>query len=229
MLIVPVIDIREGVAVRAVAGRRDDYRPLRTRFASTSAAERVARGFRTLHPFTTLYIADLDAIEGRGDNRTAIDAVAEALPDVDLWVDAGRARVEAMRSAARRVRVVGSESLADDAAAALRCQPPPILSLDFRDDAFLGPPALLSSSDLWPQRLIVMTLARVGMREGPAFSLLGDIIARAGDRSVFAAGGVRGVEDLVSLRACGAAGALVSTALHEGRLTAKDLARLDAL
>jgi phosphoribosylformimino-5-aminoimidazole carboxamide ribotide isomerase len=56
---------------------------------------------------------------------------------------------------------------------------------------------------------------------------LSEIIARAGVRDVYGAGGVRTTEDLVALKATGAAGVLVSSALHDGGLTADALAAFE--
>jgi uncharacterized protein related to proFAR isomerase len=125
--------------------------------------------------------------------------------------------------------VLGSESLSsldDYEHARGRAGPNAPLSLDFRGDAFVGPPELLAEACLWPNRIIVMTLARVGSGEGPDLARLGDIIARAGSRAVFAAGGVRHADDLKALRDLGVAGALVATALHQGRIVPRDLATL---
>jgi phosphoribosylformimino-5-aminoimidazole carboxamide ribotide isomerase len=71
--------------------------------------------------------------------------------------------------------------------------------------------------------LIVMTLARVGTGGGPDLAKIGGIVRRAGDRRVYAAGGVRGLPDLLALRDIGAAGALVATALHRGQIKTGDL------
>ena len=54
---------------------------------------------------------------------------------------------------------------------------------------------------------------------------LAALLERAGARAVFAAGGVRGEDDLARLRAIGVAGVLVATALHDGRLSAAAVAR----
>jgi phosphoribosylformimino-5-aminoimidazole carboxamide ribotide isomerase len=99
-----------------------------------------------------------------------------------------------------------------------------LLSLDFRGDAFLGPARLLASAGTWPHRVIVMTLARVGTGGGPDFTRLDEIIGRAGpSRQVYAAGGVRNMDDLKRLRDLGVAGALVATALHTGQIKTGDL------
>ena len=229
MLIVPVLDLKGGVVVRAHLGQRDRYRPIETPLSPTSAPVDVARGLLAVHPFETIYVADLDAITGRGDNDAALVQLRAAFPQVTLWVDNGIADVEraaAWLSAGLGHLVIGSETqrgpllvqhLAGDARVAL--------SLDFRGEAFQGPATLLEPSR-WPQRVIVMTLARVGSDAGPDLARLAGISAMADGRSVYAAGGVRDPRDLAVLKQRGIAGALVATALHDGRLTAANLAAL---
>jgi phosphoribosylformimino-5-aminoimidazole carboxamide ribotide isomerase len=79
-------------------------------------------------------------------------------------------------------------------------------------------------TDVWPADVIVMTLTRVGADAGPDIALARDIAARAGlGRRVFAAGGVRNVDDLKRLADAGIAGALVATALHTGQIKTGDL------
>lgn len=231
MRIIPVIDIRNGAVVRAVAGRRADYRPLVSRLTAAVTPVETARDLMAFYPFDTLYIADLDAIEGRGDNRSAIRAIGDCFPDLELWVDPGlRYASEASHwRDQRKLRLVaGSESLASmDELRALNASDDCILSLDFQDANFLGDPALLETSALWPSRVIAMTLARVGGGAGPDIVQLSEIIARAGARDVYGAGGVRSTADLITLKAAGAAGVLVSSALHDGGLTAEALAAFE--
>jgi HisA/HisF family protein len=229
MHIIPVLDLQGGVVVRARMGQRDQYRPIETPLAPTSAPLDVARGLLSIHPFTTLYVADLDAIVGRGDNDAALSRLRAAFPDVTLWVDNGIADVD--RAAAWLATglghlVVGSETQANATLASRLVGDARVaLSLDFRGDAFQGPAALLDPA-VWPKRVIVMTLARVGSGAGPDLARLAEISALAGGRSVYAAGGVRNAEDLALLKRNGIAGALVATSLHDGRLTAASLARL---
>jgi phosphoribosylformimino-5-aminoimidazole carboxamide ribotide isomerase len=72
-----------------------------------------------------------------------------------------------------------------------------------------------------------MTLARVGSGAGPDFDRLAEIRAAAPDRALYAAGGVRGADDLAALNRLGVGGALVASALHDGSLTGADLAKLE--
>jgi uncharacterized protein related to proFAR isomerase len=225
MDVIPVIDVRHGVAVHARQGQRDQYRPLETRLAQGSDPVAVARGFLSLFQFPAIYVADLDGIEGRGRDERLAARLTAALPGVEFWIDAGSS-TGAVVSSAGRLAVIGSESLAGDAALKALHDAAPgrfALSLDFRGESFVGPPALLDDAALWPECVIVMTLARVGAGEGPDLQRLAAIVARAGTRRVYAAGGVRHLADLEALCDAGAAGALVATALHARTITAGDL------
>ena len=221
MQVIPVLDLIEGRVVRAKMGDRDAYRPIETPLSATADPVDVARGLMRLGAFTTLYIADLDAIRGRGDNFAALARLREALPYVELWIDNGAATSTAVEAAERfGASVLGTESQCDTTLVAARRDA--LLSLDFRGEAFQGPPELLSRTELWPERVIVMTLHRVGGGAGPDFERLAAIRARAGGRQIYAAGGVRDAADLTALKAVGAAGVLVASALHDGRIARAD-------
>ncbi len=99
-----------------------------------------------------------------------------------------------------------------------------ILSLDFDSQGFRGPSELLEAAGLWPDTLIVMTLDRVGEAQGPDFDRLREIIARAENRRVIAAGGVRHMADIDALADAGAAGVLIASALHDKRIGQKEIA-----
>jgi phosphoribosylformimino-5-aminoimidazole carboxamide ribotide isomerase len=228
--IIPVLDLKGGEVVRAQMGQRDSYKPIVTLLSASSDAVAVAEGLRTLFPFPTFYIADLDAIEGRAPNAATL-ARLRAMPGApELWVDAGIADGQTLTSALDEPSlcpVLGSESQHDvSLLRRFRDHPALILSLDFFGDGFRGPQPFLDQPDLWPGKVIVMTLASVGAAAGPDFARLEEIKRKAGNRSVIAAGGVRGETDIRALSSLGIAAALVATSLHNGTLTAGQLASL---
>jgi HisA/HisF family protein len=222
MEIVPVIDVRMGVAVRAVAGDRENYCPLATPHGAGAEPIAVTKGLVGLFPFRTIYVADLDGIEGRGANRPLIERLAASFPGVDVWVDDGTTVPD---KSLPRTPVIGTESLTSSQS--LSCGEmqgaPYVLSLDFRDGKFQGPREVLENPGAWPERVIVMTLHCVGRQMGPDLETLSGIAKRSQGRRIYAAGGVRGRDDMRALRDAGAAGALLSTALHAGKLKAGDL------
>ncbi|MET0407714.1 MAG: HisA/HisF-related TIM barrel protein [Hyphomicrobium sp.] len=230
MDVIPVIDVAHGQVVRAMKGERSAYRPIETPLApSSSKPADVALGLRRLFPFDKLYLADLDGIEGRGRNTHIVPSLSQVLPRAEIWIDAGTGS----RSAARTVLaapvatvVVGSESIETVRSwqdIASEAPQRTVLSLDFRHGEFIGPEAMLSDTSLWPSRVIVMTLDRVGANDGPDVGRLENIIARADGRRIYAAGGVRDRSDLDEIRKIGVAGALIASALHSGKISADDL------
>ena len=227
--VIPVLDLKGGAVVHARHGSRRFYAPVVTPLAQTSAPLDVAAGFMTIYPFRTIYAADLDRIESRGGNDQSLDALTTAFPDVAFWADAGVRDAEEARSWLARYKrahlVLGSESLnSPRVLTELAAKHRIVLSLDYRGDSFLGPKGLCDAPRLWPARVIVMTLARVGADSGPDFDRLAEIRRRAPDVMLYAAGGLRGAADLMRLQQAGIRGVLVASALHDGRLTGADIA-----
>jgi phosphoribosylformimino-5-aminoimidazole carboxamide ribotide isomerase len=230
MDVIPVLDLKGGVVVHARMGMRSEYRPIDTPLAPSSRPLDVARGLLSIHPFTAFYIADLDAIERRADNDAVLMELKKAFPNLVFWVDNGVAdldRAKRWLDAGIGCLVIGSETQRNgELIRHFQHDERVVLSLDFRGDAFMGPAALLGDADAWPADIIVMTLARVGSAGGPDMARLAVIKARAPDKRIYAAGGVRGADDLAALADAGISGALVATCLHNGTLTGAQIARL---
>src|SRR5262245_44489423 len=88
--ILGVLDVKGGVVVRGVGGRRAEYRPLPGAPSPLEAARTM--GVREV------YLADLDAIEGAAPALAVYRSLAS---EFRLWVDAG------VRTAADRARLSG--------------------------------------------------------------------------------------------------------------------------
>jgi phosphoribosylformimino-5-aminoimidazole carboxamide ribotide isomerase len=254
MRIVPVIDLLGAQAVHARRGDRASYRPVQSALVAGSDPVDVAGALlaaahqaqqalgATVTPgdaMPCLYVADLDALQGRGVQHAAVAALLAGLPGVQLWLDAGFADPDAAHDLINRLGepgqrlrpVYASEALPSRAALA-RCtrlddaghmpRPGAILSLDRRGSEQLDPAGCWQVPELWPDDLIVMTLERVGAGSGPALDTLTDVAARARAAGraprLWGAGGVRDLADLRQAAAAGASGWLIATALHEGRL-----------
>lgn len=210
-----------GQVVHAYAGRRDEYRPLKSMLCKSSQPEAVVEGLLALYPFRRMYIADLDAILGRGEHKRVLGVLRRTYPDLEFWVDGGFSDVvaaQAWQAAGLGRPVLGSESLAIHPGS--RAFPKKgVLSLDFRGEDFLGPSALMLEAERWPQDVIVMTLARVGMGVGPDLERLVRVRNLNPACRLYAAGGVRHTDDLLALARIGASGVLLASALHDGNLS----------
>jgi phosphoribosylformimino-5-aminoimidazole carboxamide ribotide isomerase len=229
--LIPVLDLLQGQVVHAREGRRAQYEPVQSQLCKGAGPDEIVDALLRLHPFRTLYVADLDAIQHQGSNRAVLTRLHARLPDIRFWVDAGIAETSALErwiAAGLGRPVIGSESLVDAEflAAARDRDPGTILSLDFLGGEFRGPPALLAHPErYWPQRVLAMNLQRVGSRLGPDFELVVELARRVAGCQVYAAGGVRFMDDLEQLAKAGARGALIASALHDGRIGTAELTR----
>ncbi|MDD5033611.1 MAG: HisA/HisF-related TIM barrel protein [Methylococcaceae bacterium] len=214
MEIIPVIDLMGGIAVHAKQGRRDSYRPLQSPCCASPDPFDVLAGYLSLNSFRTFYIADLDALMGKGSQEGVIHRLQDRYPELDFWVDEG-----CPMENRHWTPIIGSESLRVSDWERLKGRGGDwILSLDFFDDRLRGPGEILREPQAWPQRVIVMSLNHVGSFAGPDVARLEGMRHLAPDRGIIAAGGVRHVGDLEKLESLGIAAVLTASALHEGRL-----------
>jgi phosphoribosylformimino-5-aminoimidazole carboxamide ribotide isomerase len=227
MRIIPVIDVLNGIVVRGIGGRRDEYRPIVSQLTTSVDPVKVAGALiEAFHP-RELYLADLDAISGETPAIKTYRAILGL--GVRMWIDAG------ICDGASATRVAESGC---DVVAGLETVPGPevlseivtaigadraIFSLDLRD----GVPLRNWSSDpiraavgYGINRVIVLDLACVGGGCGTGTEQHCHQIATTYSHvELFAGGGIGGTADLQRLEACGVKGALVASALHDGRIT----------
>ena len=243
MRVVPVLDLKGGVAVHAVRGERHAYAPVRSVLSPSADPVALARAFRERLGCDACYVADLDAIAGAGDHHAVVRAIADL--GLAVWLDAGVATAGDARLAAangaRRV-IVGTETLTDPrglpaivaaARGATDAGADCILSLDHRGGQLLGGSPAVAGADAtelaaaaWTagiRAFIVLDLARVGAGTGPETEPARRLRDHLPDAEIVLGGGVRGKDDLRALERGGYQGALVGTALHTGILGPADL------
>jgi len=242
MKIIPVLDLKKGLAVHAVKGERAQYQPVQSLLTSSAKPLEVARCLIKETQCREVYIADLDAIQGKGHNRDIICEIAEHL-DVDLWVDEGIGDVESAKSLAAAgadVVIIGSETLTDlevlkrfsDSMAPEQI----VFSLDIKGGRVLSSTKALKGSeplealDLLAtqgiERFILLTLDVVGSGYGPDLPLMKQAKYNFPEKTFIAGGGVKTPGHLQKLSLIGASGVLVATSLHNGWITGLDIASL---
>ncbi len=228
MEIIPVIDIRQGLVVHAVKGQRENYHPLQTSLSVSIRPADIVQAFTSSFSFKTIYIADLDAIEGRTNNDMIIDELHTLFPELSFWIDQGISSTSDLAKHLTRQHIIGSET--NISALTLEeiteITPDIILSLDYQADIFIGDQHLLQSINTWPERIIIMSLSRVGSNSGPDYKLVANLKEIAGDKKLYVAGGIRHERDLLLLDGMGIDGVLLASALHTQQINAGTIEKL---
>jgi phosphoribosylformimino-5-aminoimidazole carboxamide ribotide isomerase len=255
MRIIAVLDLAGGRAVHARAGARESYVPVQQLGDTPIDGDpiQLARGYIEQLGVQELYVADLDAIVHARSSAAVIREVA-SLP-ARLWLDAGvssiRAAQDALAAGAAHA-IVALETLPSFEALDSICRAVGgdrvAFSLDLHNrkpivfagctaprtgtpvDEYLSIGQIARrAADAGVAAVTVIDLARVGTSSGPDLETIAGVRAAAPDVALIAGGGVRGPDDVARLADAGCDGALVASALHDGRLTARDVVGARAL
>ena len=229
--LLPAVDVAGGQAVQLVQGVAGSEK----RFGDPreAALNWQRRGAEWIH------LVDLDAAFGRGDNRALL---ARIVGELDVAVElSGGIRDDASLEAAlatgcRRVNI-GTAALEDPqwcAAAIARHGDRIAVGLDVRGRTLAARGWTREGGDLYDvlarldaegcARYVVTDVNKDGMLQGPNLELLRSVCA-ATDRPVVASGGITELADLAALQGLvnnGVEGAIIGTALYEGRFTLED-------
>ncbi|MDP7078516.1 MAG: tyrosine decarboxylase MfnA [Candidatus Undinarchaeales archaeon] len=242
MKVIPVADLMKGQMVHAVRGQRKEYAPVRGVLGTGERPLSICESLENDLGLIDLYVADLDAIEGTGDNRRLIAELARST-DLDFVLDAGTGDLAAARECLDlgidRV-VIGTETIEDleeAAKIARQLRRSSIASLDMRGPAVLSKNPSLSAAgpvdaailldELGFRELILLDLSRVGAMGGPDTGLVSAVVDRV-SADVLVGGGVRNADDLAALDDLGIAGCLVGSALHSGAIGSDELGSVGA-
>jgi len=233
--LLPAVDIADGQAVQLVQGVAGSEK----RFGDPveAALRWQESGAEWLH------LVDLDAAFGRGNNR-ALQAEIVGRLDIAVEMSGGIRDDEsleaAMATGCRRVNI-GTAALEQPAwcAAAIATYGDRVaIGLDVRGTTLAARGWTREGGDLYEvlarldaegcARYVVTDVNKDGMLQGPNLDLLTNVCSVT-DRPVVASGGITELADLealLDLVPVGVEGAIIGTALYEGRFTLEDALRL---
>jgi len=243
MKIIPVIDVLNGVVVHSIRGERKRYQPLKSTLCTSVDPVDIALTFESLG-FSSLYLADLDAILGKSANFNIYSQIMTQTR-LDLMVDAGTsdiAKAEKVLDTGVTKIVVGSETLnrLDFLSQAVRAfgEKKVVVSIDQKEGKMLGASEAIASMDavsfaqklagIGVRQIILLDLDRVGTEHGTNLTLMRNILEKT-RVEVFIGGGVRSLQELEELRKLGVSGALIATVLHNGKLAVDEIRAADFL
>lgn len=234
MQIIPVLDLSKGVVVHAIHGKREKYQPINSNLCSSSDPMEIINCFLNLNSFKTIYIADLDALEQLNDNTNIIESICITFPHLEIWLDTGTSLFNQYlnNSYFDNLRLIlSSESINSSSTFETFVNKYKhhrfILSLDFKSGEILGSKELLLNKQQWPSDIIILNLDNVGTNNGISVPRQLDNLDLFHTHNTFYGGGIRDQNDLYELDKLGAAGALISTSLHNKSLNKEDLSSLN--
>ncbi|MEM2843697.1 MAG: HisA/HisF-related TIM barrel protein [Candidatus Bathyarchaeia archaeon] len=234
MKVIPAVDVKNGLVVWAKMGLREAYKPLESWLCPSSNLLALIKNLRR-EGFKEVYLADLDAISGKPKNfklynelssltNLILDCGVESLNEIENCLNCGVFKV------VLATEVMPSLDLAREALKKFGLNNI-ILSLDLKNGFVLSRLSDLSSlnpleclklfSKIGFKECLVIDVAKVGSFKGLDLNLL-ERIKKEGFK-VFAGGGVKSLEDLLSLKRIGVDGVLIASALHEKLISLNEL------
>ncbi|CDG64694.1 hisA/hisF family protein [Methanobacterium sp. MB1] len=222
-MIIPVMDIKNNIAVSGKSGNRDEYQPLKTVFAPSAHPLEIVKALKEKGA-QELYIADLDSIEHKGSNLDLVGKINKLLP---VMLDCGAHDPESVTKALKFADkvIVATETLKsmDDLhqtfAKVDRQQI--ILSIDlvqgqiYSRNMDLDWEKLRENLErLKPSQIIILDISKVGTRKGVDWDVLDQL---SGLGSIILGGGITS-NDLEDISRKGVSKVLVGTDLHSGKM-----------
>jgi phosphoribosylformimino-5-aminoimidazole carboxamide ribotide isomerase len=217
-----VLDVFNGLVVHAVRGQRSTYEPI-DRYSKLTKSSDPLDVIDEIKP-REAYVADLNRLTGSGDNLEIIKQISKR---TNLMADMGissQGQIEELPESVRPVLGTETASLKlMEAASGLRDV---TISIDMlgrkvltRDASRrLDPLDLLRELNRFQVReIILLELDRVGTSSGIDRDFLSGA-ASVSHHPLILGGGVKGPEDLQVLDELGFEGALVATAVYDGRI-----------
>jgi len=219
--IILAIDLKKGRVVRAFAGFRLNYKPLRV--GNLDLSDPITLILKTLEKFklNKVYIADLDAINNLTANNLLIFKILKKFPEIDFLIDSGfdyPISINNFKKALEKKKisnfciVLGTEKIKKYNLRVFGYKNRIYISLDILNDNDKSTDFLKKSK--FKPDVILMFLRNVGGR-GIRFNEVKRIIKGLPNFSFHYAGGVRYFRDLRLLKNVGVESVIVSTLVHK--------------
>ncbi|AIJ06038.1 phosphoribosylformimino-5-aminoimidazole carboxamide ribotide isomerase [Methanocaldococcus bathoardescens] len=220
MQIIPVIDLKDKIAVHGKSGNRDEYKPLKSVICKSSNPIDVAMAYKE-RGAETIYIADLNAIIGNGNNFEIIKEIDFVNKIVDIGIKKREDLENIKKFLNKKDRaIVATETLKE---IELIKEKDIVVSLDFKNGKLLNynlDEILSYVREDTP--LIILDISSVGTQRGINVELIKYVLDKT-NNPVYVGGGIKGMEDLELCYNLGVDGVLIATAIHKGILDLEEI------
>ena len=224
-MIIPVLDLKNGIAVSGKSGKRETYKPLETVFHKSASPEGIGKSLSDAGA-VRIYIADLDSIENRESN---FEVIHEVNKNISVMLDCGARNVFDVKKAlevADKV-IIATETLKDiddlndifDNFDKNRL----VISIDIKDNEIFSKSLnidikefIRKIKELNPPEVIILDISQVGTERGVNYELIRKFL----ELPLIIGGGITS-SDIKRLEKLGINKFLVGSALHNGKLPLK--------
>ena len=224
-MIIPVLDLKNGIAVSGKSGKRETYKPLETVFHKSASPEGIGKSLSDAGA-VRIYIADLDSIENRESN---FEVIQEVNKNISVMLDCGARNVFDVKKAlevADKV-IIATETLKDiddlndifDNFDKNRL----VISIDIKDNEIFSKSLnidikefIRKIKELNPLEVILLDISQVGTERGVNYELIRKFL----ELPLIIGGGITS-SDIKRLEKLGINKFLVGSALHNGKLPLK--------
>ena len=224
-MIIPVLDLKNGIAVSGKSGKRESYKPLETVFHKSASPEGIGKSLSDAGA-VRIYIADLDSIENKKSNFEVIQKVNK---NISVMLDCGARNVFDVKKAlevADKV-IIATETLKDiddlndifDNFDKNRL----VISIDIKDNEIFSKSLnidikefIRKIKELNPSEVILLDISQVGTERGVNYELIRKFL----ELPLIIGGGITS-SDIKRLEKLGINKFLVGSALHNGKLPLK--------
>lgn len=222
--IVFVTDLLDGRVVHAIKGEREKYRPVENSKVSNSAEpiEMISK----IKP-KEVYIADLDRLQNTGNNfevikkisaltKTMVNIGVKENDDIEKCLSIADTVILSSEASSFNIMKYASGNYPGKTNITIDIKNGSILTKD--EDLKKEPKELVKLlNDLKIKDIVIIDLSKVGTSAGINKDLLREI-KEISNHNILFGGGIRDMNDIDALKEIGISGALVATAVHNGKI-----------
>ncbi len=222
--IVFVLDLLNGDAVHAIRGERSKYQPVSgSKVCDSSAPMDI---ISALCP-REVYIADLDRLQHIGDNfdlikkissktETMADIGAEYMKDIEQCLEIADTVILGTETASLDLIECASQRFPGRVNVSIDIKNGRVLAKDRKME--MEPEKLVELLNEYDIKdIIILELNKVGTGAGIDRDFLCNIVGLSA-HNILLGGGIRDMDDINALKERGVSGALVATAVHNGKI-----------
>ena len=239
--IIPVLDLLNGIAVHAIKGERESYKPLKSSYFKSSHPIDILETISLWNDFTYLYIADLDAILKQQPNFNLLRTIINKY-DFTLIVDPGIISLDDVlkfSSSGFEKLILGLETLNnldiilgsidilgfDNFYVSLDMFQKKVITNinEFKDHSVIYVAKKLEAIGI--QKIILLDLFRVGQKLGGIPPIYNEI-RHIYQGEILVGGGIKNINDVRMYYSNGFSGVLIGTALYDGTINIQKLRKL---